>query len=315
MTLAQAARRPAMNKGIALALCALAILLCLRATCFQVPEGSTAILLRFGSPTRTLDEPGLHFKLPPPIDRVVLVDRRVHLLDPDPSEYLTSDLKNLIIDSFLAWSVEDPLRFFTSVDDRRGAEARLTDVLNAVVGDVFNAIPFAEVVSIREGEEGMQRVVEEITRAASETASTHFGVKVHAARIKRLNFPSQNRRAVFSRMQAEREAIAGEIRSEGLEAYEKIKAAADREEARLMAEADRRARELRGNAAAEATRIYAEAYSRDPELHQLLRSLETVEKAVDKETLLILRSDHELLQVLRTPDLPRRAPERAGSEH
>lgn len=284
------------------------------ATTFQVPEGSSAIVLRFGDPKRTIDAAGLHFKLPPPIDRVVLVDRRVHVLDPEPNEYLTSDLKNLIVDSFLVWSVEDPLRFFTSVNDRRGAEARLTDVLNAVVGDALTAIPFAEMVSIAESEDGMAAVVESITRAAAATASASFGVRVEAARIKRLNFPAQNRRAVFDRMEAEREAIAGEIRSQGLEAYEKIKATADAEEARLVAEADRKARELRGAADAEATRIYGEAYSQDPELYQLLRSLETIEGALDEESLLILSSDNELLEVLRGPG-PAPAPaESSGSK-
>lgn len=300
-----------MKKTFAMLLVLGALAAVLWATTFQVPQGSSAIVLRFGNPTRTIEEAGLHFKLPPPIDRVVTIDRRVHVLDPQPSEYLTSDLKNLIVDSFMAWSVEDPLRFFTTVNDRAGAEARLTDVLNAVVGDVFNAIPFADMVSTSEQQEGMSAVVAAITSAAAETASANFGVKVEAARIKRLSFPTQNRRAVFQRMEAERAAIAGEIRSEGLEQYEKIKASADREEARLLSDADRKARELRGAADAEATRIYGEAYAQDPDLYQLLRSLETIEAGLGDETLMILDSEHELLQVLRSPGL---APRAEGAE-
>lgn len=268
---------------------------------FQVRESEYAIVTRFGDPRPPISEAGLHFKLPAPIDDVVRIDGRMHVLDPPADEYLSGDKKNVEVDSFLAWSVSDPLVFYRTVFDRSGAESRLADVLRSVLGEVLSAHPFSSLVSSEETEVDLEEINQLLTESAAARAEEAFGVKVSAVRVKRLSFPAQNKNAVFRRMETERASSASAIRSEGTEQYEKIKSEADRREAELIAEARREARELRGQAEAEAVRIYSEAIARDPELYELLRSLELLEEVVDEDTTMILPSDHPLLSPLEPP--------------
>ncbi len=267
---------------------------------FVVEENEYGVVKRFGAPIRVA-QAGLGFKWPVPIETVVNVSGRVNVLDPAAGEYLTQDKKNVIVDSFLAWSVTDPVQYMVSVNDRVGAEARLTDVLRSVVGDVLSSHDFSALVSHEEQEIDLDDVVAELTTAARAKAEKNFGVQVRAVRIKRLNFPTQNKQAVFKRMEAERKAFASEYRSEGLEASQRIKADADLVEAKLLAEADRKARELRGEGDAEAARIYAEAYGKDPEFYKFIRSLDALDEVLGVKSTVILPADHELLKVLDGP--------------
>ncbi len=269
--------------------------------CFVVGENQHAVVQRFGAPLRVASEAGLGLKLPAPIESVVHIDGRVNVLDPTPSEYLTRDKKNVIVDSFLAWSVDDPIRYMVSVANRAGAEARLTDVLRSVVGDVVSSHDFAALVSHQPQEIDLKDVVAKVTEVARAKAEESFGIEVRAVRIKRLNFPPQNKQAVFQRMEAERKSFAAAFRSEGLEKSQKIKADADLVEAKLLAESERKARELRGQADAEAARIYADAYGKDAELYRFLRSLEALDEVLGVKSTVILPADHELVKVLDGP--------------
>ena len=296
---------------------------------FQVPETESVIVARFGNPIRVIDDAGLHFKWPLPVDSLIRIDRRLHVLDPEPAEYLTSEKKNVLVDSFRGWSVADPLKFAITVTDIPGAEARLTDIMRSEVGTIIGQHPLSVLVWAPEsagmsrarsgdagsaGENGsgdeapaeetltMDDITEEITSHAAARALESFGIKVAALRIKRLNFPLQNKTAVFRRMEAERERIARQYRSEGDEEAEKIKARTDVEEAGLVNDGMRRAEEIRGNADAEATRIYAEAYGESPELYEFLRSLEVYGKIIRENSTLVVPDDARLLEVLRNPD-------------
>lgn len=272
---------------------------------FLVPEDEYALVMRFGAPSRTIDTAGLHFKWPPPVDAVVKVDRRMRLLDPAADEYLTQDKKNVIVDSFLAWSVVDPLLYYKSVSDRAGAEARLTEVLRAAVGDVLASYDFSDIVSHEaEGADTLQAVNLDLTRAVATRSEESFGIAIAAARVKRLNFPQQNKMAVFRRMEAERKREANAYRSEGKARYAEIKAETDRQEAEILAEADLSARKIRGEAEAAAARIYNEAISQDPDLYRFVRSLETLEGVLDERSLLILDTNHELARLFEKPEAP-----------
>ncbi|MEM7310515.1 MAG: protease modulator HflC [Planctomycetota bacterium] len=272
---------------------------------FLVPEDEYALVMRFGAPSRTIETAGLHFKWPPPVDAVVRVDRRMSLLDPSPDEYLTRDKKNVIVDSFLAWSVVDPLLYYKSVSDRTGAEARLTELLRAAVGDVMASYDFADIIShAAESEDTLQTVNHDLTEAVAARSEASFGIAVSAARVKRLNFPQQNKLAVFRRMEAERKREANAYRSEGAARYAEIKAETDRQEAEILAEADLSARKIRGEAEAAAARIYNEAIAQDPELYRFVRSIEALEGVLDERSLLILDSDHELARLFERPEAP-----------
>ena len=272
------------------------------ASTFQVQETEYAIVARFGDPRRVIDQAGLHFKLPPPFETLLRIDRRANVLDPDPGEYLTSDKKNILVSNFLVWSVADPLRYLVSLTDKTSAEARLTDIMRSEVGTTLGAYPLSALVSTEEEDQTMADVMRDITRKAAQRASDSFGVHVAAVRLKRLNFPPQNKQAVFRRMEAERQRIARLYRSEGEEEAEKIRASADREEAVLLNEARRQAEEIRGEADAEATRIYAEAFGQDPEFFEFVRSLEAYQNIISESSTIVVPSDAELLKVLQTPD-------------
>lgn len=285
---------------------------------YTVREGEYAIVTRFGKPQATVEEAGLHFKLPAPIDAVVPVDMRLHMLDPETYSCLTQDKKNLLVDSFLVWSVDDPLKFYTSVTTRAGAEARLTDILRSVVGDVMSSYDFSELVADGNADgadgssggdgpgddddadapSGLSRVAADLERLTRARAAETLGVAVHAAQVKRLNFPDQNKRAVFQRMETERQAISAGYRADGKEQYDKIKAQTDREESQMLSEARRTAAEIRGAAEAEAARIYADAYNADRELYTFLRSLEAAQKALGDDSLIVLPADHPLFRVM-----------------
>ena len=300
-------RKEAKRVGPALLLFAVPAVLTWLGT-FIVPEDEYALVMRMGAPSRTIDEAGLHFKWPWPIDAVVRVNRRMNLLDPGPDEYLTQDKKNVIVDSFLAWSVVNPLQYYKSVSDRTGAEDRLSEVLRAAVGDVLASYEFAGIVSHSADDADTLRAVnEDLTRAVSGRSEKSFGIAISAARIKRLNFPQQNKMAVFRRMEAERQREANAYRSEGKAHYAEIKAETDRQEAEILAEAELSARKIQGEAEAAAARIYNEAIAQDPDLYRFVRSIEALESVLDERSLLILDSDHELARLFESPELPESA--------
>lgn len=281
-----------------LAVVVLGILACT----FQVQETEYVIVERFGDPRRIITEAGLYVKWPPPIDTVIRIDRRLHVLDPPGAEYLTSDKKNILVNSFLVWAVEDPLRYWVSVTDRGGAEARLTDIMRSEVGTRLGAYPLAALVSVEPQARTMADVVQEITSKTAQRAQESLGVRVAAVRIKRLNFPTQNKAAVFRRMEAERRRIAKLYRSEGEEEAEKIRAKADRERAVLVNEALRQAEEVRGEADAKATRIYAEAFGQEPDFYEFLRSLQAYDKIIGTNSTVVVPNDAALLRVLKHPE-------------
>jgi membrane protease subunit HflC len=283
-----------------LVLLAVALLLLLSCT-FEVPETESVIVLRFGSPTRILERAWLAWKLPPPFETIVRIDRRLRIRDPPEAEYLTLDKKNVLIDAFAAWQVADPLRFLVTVVSRATAEAQLGDILRAEVGAAMGSHELSAFLSTEAGDVVMDSITARITRRAAVKAREGYGIDVQAIRIKRLNFPEENRQAVFRRMEAERERIARQYRSEGEEQAEMVRAEADLEQARILAEAERRAREIRGTADAEAARIYAAAYQQDPEFYEFLRTLETYEKIIDRDATIVIPSDARLLELLKQP--------------
>lgn len=280
----------------------LAVLALLLGACaFQVQETEYAIVLRFGDPTRILLTPGLAWKLPPPFETLVRIDRRLRILDPAPGEFLTLDKKNVTVDAFAAWEVEDPLKFLVTVVERTTAEAQLEDLMRAEVGAAVGSHNLDVLLSTEEQHVQVDQVMDQITARTAHQAHASYGIRIRAIRLKRLNFPDENRQAVFRRMEAERERIARQYRSEGEEEAEKVRSQADLEQAQILAEAERRAKEIRGEADAEAARIYAEAYGQDPEFYEFLKTLEAYESFIDEDATIVLPSDSKLLKLLKDP--------------
>jgi membrane protease subunit HflC len=283
-----------------LGIIAMAVILLL-ACAFEVQETEYGIVLFFGDPVRILTESGLAWKLPPPFETLVRIDKRLCVLDPAEAEYLTLDKKNVLADAFAAWEVKDPLKFLVTVVDRKTAEGQIEDIMRAELGAALGSHDLSFLLNTEENQVRMSEIMETVTERSAAKASEGYGIRVKAIRLKRLNFPEENRQAVFRRMEAERERIARQYRSEGEELAEKIRADADREQARLLAEAERRAKEIRGEADAEAARIYADAYETDPDFYEFLKTLESYESFIDNNATIVLPSDSRLLRLLKEP--------------
>lgn len=286
---------------------------------FTVDETQYAIVTRFGAPYQAIKEPGLNVKWPYPIDSVVYFDKRVLVTDmPRPGEpakeYLTRDKKNIEVTSYTCWRISDPNLFLESTGTRReAAEANLDDIVIAELGKVLGNHDLSQLVSINADEMQLPRIMANIRDACAAAATERYGIEIVDFRIKRVNFPMQNRTSVFERMRAERKRIATKYRSEGEAKAVEIRAEADKEATRILAEAGRLAQETEGKADAEAARIYAESYGRDPEFYEFLRTLESYEKTLKQGTTIFLPADSPYLKWLRPEtDMLRLKPDAAS---
>ena len=277
----------------ALALVALALFY---RTGFTVDETQFAIVTQFGKPVRTITTAGLKLKWP--WQSLLSFEKRLMVYNPRPSEFLTRDKKNIVVDSYVAWRVADPNRFLQTVNDLTGAEMRLHDTVWAAAAAALGNTDLSALVSVRPEEVKVQDVMRQVTEHSGARALDQYGIEIVDVRMKRLNLPAQNRESVFARMRAERERIAKQYRAEGEAEALKIRAEADKEKSRIISEAYREAEKIRGDGDAQSTRIYAEAYSRDPKFYKLVRTLEAYKKVIDPNTTAILSSDSELLKLL-----------------
>ncbi|MEM1180338.1 MAG: protease modulator HflC [Acidobacteriota bacterium] len=263
---------------------------------FTIAEGEVGIVTRFGRPTGGLAEAGLHTKLPWPIDSVTRLSSRLLVFDNEPTEMLTRDKKNVLVDSFLCWRIADPLRFLQTVKSRMEAEARLLDLVTAELGAAIGSEPMDSFVNVDAEKVRLVDVAMETRKSVDEIAQASFGIEVVDLEINGFNLPRQNRASVIERMRAERSRIATAYRSEGEEEALKIQASSTTETEKLLAEARAEAEAIRGRGEAEALALMADAYRQDPELYRFLRSLESYALILDEETTIFLDSDSELLE-------------------
>jgi membrane protease subunit HflC len=284
------------RKTIRIAILALIALVVLWRTFFTVDETQSAIVTQFGRPVRTIASAGLNVKWP--WQSLLTFEKRLMVYNPRPSEFLTKDKKNVVVDSYVCWRIADPNRFLQTVNDLTGAEMRLHDTVWAAAAAALGATDLAALVSTRPEDVKIQEVMQQVTEQCRARAMEQYGIEIVDVRMKRLNLPQQNRESVFARMRAERERIAKQYRAEGEAEALKIRAEADREKSRILSESYREAERIRGDGDAQSTRIYAQAYSRDPRFYKLVRTLEAYKKVIDPNTTAILSSDSELLRLL-----------------
>ncbi len=258
---------------------------------FVVGETEKAIKIRLGNVVGTEYSPGLHMKLPI-IESVRKFDRRVLTVDLRPERVLTSEKKNLIVDSFVKWRIEDVESYFTSMGgDERLAEDRLTQFIRNGLKDSFGTRTVQEVVSSERAI--LMSEISENTNAKT----TELGIRVVDVRVKKVELPEDVRESVYQRMEKERAKIAAEIRSEGQEQSRKVRAEADRVRAETLATAYSTAEQTRGLGDAESARIYAEAYSADPEFFSLYRSLNAYRTAFgSSRDVMLLNPDSEFFK-------------------
>jgi membrane protease subunit HflC len=270
-------------------LLAAALLLVLSFACaFLVHEAEHVIVLRFGRPMRIVAQPGLHFRLPVPLERLVRIDRRLQHAEIRLSESLTRDQRNVIVPVFFTWKVTDPLLFHTAVRDLEPAQQKLDALITSARNTVLGRHDFAHLVGDEREGASIPVLEKEILTLAAPDALKQLGITLVGSGITQIQLPEANTEAVFRRMRAERRREATQYRAEGRAKAAEMKAETDKEATYLIADAKRKAEETRGRAEAEAATAYATAHGKDPSFYRFLRELQSLRTIVDKNTTLVL---------------------------
>ena len=268
---------------------------------FVVREGQRAIVIQFGKVQRDADtgdtrvfEPGLHFKLPF-IDSVRQLDARIQTLDDSPDRFVTSEKKDLIVDSYVKWRIKDFARYYLSTNggNKLQAEALLKQKVNNGLRTEFGSRTIAQIVS------GERTELMEQAMIQASSSSDELGIEIVDVRVKQINLPTEVSNSIFQRMRAERAAVAREHRSEGQEQAEVIKANIEAKVTVMLADAERNARQLRGEGDATAAQIYAEAYSKNPEFYGFLRSMDAYRASFNsKDDILVVEPDSDFFRYM-----------------
>ena len=261
---------------------------------YVVTEIERAVKLRFGEIVQFDVEPGLHFKWPI-VNSVRYFDSRILTLDAQPQRYLTSEKKALMVDSFIKWRVKDVARYFTTTGgDEERAKRLLSQRVDTGLRNEFGVRTVKEVVSGERDE-----LMTSLTIALDTIAQQELGVEVVDLRVKKIDLPTEVSDSVYDRMRTERERLARELRAQGNEVAEKIRATADKDKTVILADAYREAEVLKGNGDAEATATYAAAYTKDPEFYDFTRSLQAYQATFQsKGDILLIDPDSDFFKYL-----------------
>jgi len=260
-------------------------------TLFTVDERETAIMFRLGEIVSTDFEPGIHFKMPI-VNNIRKFESRILTLDASPEEFLTSEKKNVTVDSFVKWRIIDAAAYYKAMGgDERRAGSRIAQIVKDNFRNEFGKRTIQEAVS---GERG--QIMDNLQINASNQVK-EFGIEIVDVRIKRIDLPRDVSSSVYTRMEAERERVAKDFRSRGAEEAERIRADSDRQREIIIAEAYRDAEQIRGAGDAIAAKIYAEAYNKDKEFYSFYRSLDAYKNTFNsKNDVMVIKPDSEFFK-------------------
>ncbi|WP_295641567.1 protease modulator HflC [uncultured Methylibium sp.] len=281
---------------------ALIALMLASSTLFVVDQRQFAALYALGEIKEVISQPGLKFKLPPPFQNVVFLDRRVQSLDsPETRPVFTAEKTSLVIDWLVKWRIKDPRQFIRNNGaDVRNAEARLAPIVQAALNEEVTKVSVRQVLST-EREKVMQGVIARLRDDA-----TSFGIEIVDVRIKRVDFVANITEAVYRRMESERKRVANETRSTGQAEGETIRADADKQREVIIAEAYRDAQKVKGEGDGKASALYAEAFGRDPSFAQFYRSLEAYRASFRNKTdIMVVEPESEFFRAMRGGVPPR----------
>jgi modulator of FtsH protease HflC len=267
-----------------------------------VAEGQAVLVTRFGRPLRAATQPGLHWKLPWPIDRALWLDMRRRVYETGHTEMLTRDKKNIIARTFVVWRIGDPLAFTQAIGNESGAEAKLDGLLtNAAIG-TLGGHDLSALVSTNPGDLQVDQIESELLSSTAPVAMRSYGVNIEQIRLERIALPEENVTAVFEQMRAERRQFAAKFEAEGEREASRIRSEAELEAARIRAKGDEERARIKGESAAQIAKTYADAHKINPELYRFTRSLDSLDKLVNGGTSLILRTDSEPFSLLQGKD-------------
>lgn len=259
---------------------------------FVVTQVQQALVLQFGEPIRSIQDPGLKFKLP--WQNVIFYEKRVLALDPPKQQVILSDQKRLDVDSYARFKIVDPLLFYQTVTDEAGARSRLSPLINSALRRALgNDTLFSVLSDKRVG------IMADIRSQANAAAST-LGIELIEVRIRRADYPEATTESIYTQMRTEREEEAQQLRGEGQEQAEKIRADADKRRVVILADARKQSEILRGQGDADAIRIYAEAFGQDPEFFAFYRSMQAYRNAMGSgDTTMVLSPDSDFFKFFK----------------
>jgi membrane protease subunit HflC len=257
---------------------------------FTLNQKEQALILQFGKPIRPIDTPGIKFKMPF-IQNVVFFDKRIIDLNIPEQEVIASDQKRLIINAFAKYKITDPLKFYTTVGNSYGLSGKLSGILDSSLRQVIGEVNFNDLLT--ENRSNVMKKIKEIVSDSSEI----FGIEIVDVRIMRADLPKENSDAIYARMQTEREKEAREIRAKGAEEAERIRAEADKQKTIIVAEAKKNSDLTKGNGEANASRIYANSFGKDPEFADFYRSMSAYKESFKNDnTKMIISPDGEFFK-------------------
>lgn len=256
---------------------------------YVVNQAEQALVLRLGAHRATIKDPGLHFKVPF-IEDVVRYDLRLLPLDPPAEEIILGDSKRIVVDTFARYRIEDPLKFYQTLKNETNARAQMSQVVSSAMRRVMGQVMLPSILS-----EERVRIMEDILREVSER-SANYGISVVDVRVRRADLPEETSQSIYDRMKSERERQAKELRAQGFEWGQQIRARADREKTVILAEAERQANILRSQGDTESSRIFNDAYNRSAQFYKFWRSLEAYRQSLSTDTSVVLSPDSKFLE-------------------
>lgn len=272
----------------------------LSSTLFVVDQRQYAIVFALGEVKEVISDPGLHFKLPPPFQNVLFLDRQILTLETTENDrFITAEKMNILVDAFVKWRILNPKLYFVSFGgDEQRARDRLSQIIKAALNDEITKRTVHEVIS---GERS--KIMDAIQQKVAKE-SDQIGVEIVDVRLKRVEYVEQINASVYDRMKSERLRVANDLRSQGAAAEEKIRADADRQCTVLLAEAYRDAEKVRGEGDAKASQIYAEAFGQNPEFYKFYRSLEAYRASFrNRSDVMVVDPNSEFFKYFRSPDV------------
>ena len=274
------------------------LLILLSLSTFTVDQREFALVFRLGEIVSVKKEPGLNFKTPI-VENVKFFDKRILTYESDqPDRFITSEKKNVLVDSYIKWRIMDPSKYYVSVNgDERQAERRITQTVNDGLRAEFGKRTIQEVVS------GQRSEIMGILQERADSESRLIGVEILDVRLRRVDLPEEVSQSVYQRMNAERKSVANELRSQGFADSEKIRAVAEKERDIIITEAYKDAQKIKGEGDATAAKIYADAFSKNQDFYDFFRSLEAYRKSFKgKDDILVLDPNSDFFKFLKSPD-------------
>ncbi|MBF4988375.1 MULTISPECIES: protease modulator HflC [unclassified Methylophilus] len=272
------------------------LLVIITSSAYTVDQREYALVFRLGEIVSVKSEPGLYFKMPM-VENIRYYDKRILTLNwEEPDRFITSEKKNVLVDSFVKWRIVDPSKYYVSVrGDEVQAERRLSQMVNDGLRAEFGKRTIHDVVS------GERSEIMEILRQRADKESRQMGIQILDVRLRRVDLPKEVSESVYQRMEAERKSVANELRSQGAAAAEKIRADADKQREVIIAEAYRDAQKVKGEGDAKAAEVSAQAFGKNPEFYAFYRSQEAYKNSFkSKSDVMVLDQSSEFFKYMRS---------------